>query len=89
MPHLVVVNSLSKSHGIAGLRLGYAVMSATRVQALPRNCLWNLNPFAEWFCTLLADREYQTAYENARRRYVHDIRLSRRAGVARRGRGCR
>jgi histidinol-phosphate aminotransferase len=25
MPHLVVVNSLSKSHGIAGLRLGYAV----------------------------------------------------------------
>ena len=74
MPHLVVVNSLSKSHGIAGLRLGYAVMAAQRVRALRKTCLWNLNAFAEWFCTLLCDPEFGRSYEQARRRYVRDIR---------------
>jgi histidinol-phosphate/aromatic aminotransferase/cobyric acid decarboxylase-like protein len=74
LPHLVVVNSLSKSHGIAGLRLGYAVMCAERVQALRNSSLWNLNAYAEWFCDLLGDRGFQQAYQFARRRYVRDIR---------------
>jgi histidinol-phosphate aminotransferase len=34
LPHLVVVNSLGKSHGIAGLRLGYAVMSPSRARRI-------------------------------------------------------
>jgi histidinol-phosphate/aromatic aminotransferase/cobyric acid decarboxylase-like protein len=74
MPHLVVVNSLSKSHGIAGLRLGYAVMSAQRARELRNSSLWNLNAFAQWFCTLLGDPDYQHAYDRARRRYIHDTR---------------
>ena len=74
MPHLVVVNSLSKSHGIAGLRLGYAVMSAERAQSLRNSSLWNLNAYAEWFCGLLGDPSFQYAYESARRRYFHDTR---------------
>jgi len=74
LPHLIVVNSLSKSHGIAGLRLGYAVMSPDRVDTLQRNALWNLNAFAEWFCTLLGDVEFQADYEHARRRYVRETR---------------
>ena len=43
LPHLVVVNSLSKSHGIAGLRLGYAVMAPLRARRIRRASLWNLN----------------------------------------------
>ena len=74
LPHLVVVNSLSKSHGIAGLRLGYAVMCAQRAQSLRNSSLWNLNAYAEWFCSLLADPSFQCAYENARCRYVRDTR---------------
>jgi histidinol-phosphate/aromatic aminotransferase/cobyric acid decarboxylase-like protein len=74
MPHLVVVNSLSKNYGIAGLRLGYAVMSAPRARALRGNSLWNLNAFAEWFTTLLGDPVFQQAYERARLRYFRDIR---------------
>jgi histidinol-phosphate/aromatic aminotransferase/cobyric acid decarboxylase-like protein len=73
-PELVVVNSLSKSYGIPGLRLGYAVMSAQRAKALRDRTLWNLNALAEWFTTLLGDPEFQQAYERARRRYVRDTR---------------
>jgi histidinol-phosphate/aromatic aminotransferase/cobyric acid decarboxylase-like protein len=74
MPHLVVVNSLSKSHGIAGLRLGYAVMSPARVRRLRARALWNLNALAEWFCGLLADPDYRRVQEGARRRYVRESR---------------
>jgi histidinol-phosphate/aromatic aminotransferase/cobyric acid decarboxylase-like protein len=74
LPHLVVVNSLSKSHGIAGLRLGYAVMARERVKRLRSASLWNLNAFAEWFCGLLGDPGYRHAYELARRRYVRETR---------------
>ncbi len=74
LPGLVVVNSLSKSYGIAGLRLGYAVMAARRAQELRGSSLWNLNAFAEWFCTLLADPGFQRAYEAVRLRYVRDTR---------------
>jgi histidinol-phosphate/aromatic aminotransferase/cobyric acid decarboxylase-like protein len=74
LPHLVVVNSLSKSHGMPGLRLGYAVMSPRRARALRARSLWNLNAFAEWFCGVMADPGYQRAYEQARRRYVREAR---------------
>jgi histidinol-phosphate/aromatic aminotransferase/cobyric acid decarboxylase-like protein len=74
LPNLVVVNSLSKSHGIAGLRLGYAVMAPTRARQIRGSSLWNINAFAEWFCGLLSEPEYLRAYEGARRRYVRDTR---------------
>jgi histidinol-phosphate/aromatic aminotransferase/cobyric acid decarboxylase-like protein len=74
LPNLIVVNSLSKSHGIAGLRLGYAVMTPSRARQVRACSLWNSNAFAEWFCGLLADPGYQHAYERARRRYVRDAR---------------
>jgi histidinol-phosphate/aromatic aminotransferase/cobyric acid decarboxylase-like protein len=73
-PKLVVVNSLSKSYGIAGLRLGYAAMSPERVRTLRHSTLWNLNAFAEWFCDLLGDTQFHNDYERARRRYVRDTR---------------
>jgi histidinol-phosphate/aromatic aminotransferase/cobyric acid decarboxylase-like protein len=74
LPHLVVVNSLSKSHGIPGLRLGYAVATPLRARQLRRVSLWNLNAFAEWFCELLADDAYRRAYDHARRRYIRETR---------------
>jgi histidinol-phosphate/aromatic aminotransferase/cobyric acid decarboxylase-like protein len=69
-----VVNSMSKSHGIAGLRLGYAVMAPERAGRMRDSSLWNMNAFAEWFCGLLADRGFASAYESARRRYVRETR---------------
>jgi histidinol-phosphate/aromatic aminotransferase/cobyric acid decarboxylase-like protein len=73
-PHLVVVNSMSKSHGIAGLRLGYAVMAPERARHMRDSSLWNLNAFAEWFCDLLAEPAFGSAYESARCRYVRETR---------------
>lgn len=74
LPHLVVVNSLSTSHGIAGLRLGYAVATPLRARQLRDASLWNLNALAEWFCELLADTSYRREYESARRRYIRETR---------------
>jgi histidinol-phosphate/aromatic aminotransferase/cobyric acid decarboxylase-like protein len=73
-PHLVVVNSMSKSHGVPGLRLGYAVMAAERASAMRDSSLWNMNAFAEWFCGLLTEPGFASAYEAARRRYVRETR---------------
>jgi histidinol-phosphate/aromatic aminotransferase/cobyric acid decarboxylase-like protein len=74
LPHLIVVNSMSKSHGIAGLRLGYAVIAPQRARQIRGSSLWNINAFAEWFCGLLADPGYLSSYDNARRRYVRETR---------------
>jgi histidinol-phosphate/aromatic aminotransferase/cobyric acid decarboxylase-like protein len=74
LPHLVVINSMSKSHGIPGLRLGYAVMAPHRARRIRGSSLWNVNAFAEWFCELLGQPDYLRAYEGARQRYVRDAR---------------
>lgn len=55
LPHLVILKSLSKVYGIAGLRLGYLVAGdkslARSVRAqLP---IWNINGFAESFLRLV------------------------------------
>jgi histidinol-phosphate/aromatic aminotransferase/cobyric acid decarboxylase-like protein len=73
-PHLVVVNSMSKSHGIAGLRLGYAVMTPAAASRMRASSLWNMNAFAEWFCGLLTQPDFVAAYESARCRYVRETR---------------
>ena len=72
-PNLVVIKSLSKDFGIAGLRLGYAVMSKERVSALLSNgYLWNVSGFGEYFLDLLSDRKFMMAYEKARLRAIRD-----------------
>lgn len=70
-PNLIVIKSLSKDFGIAGLRLGYAVMSTERVSALlERGYLWNVSGFGEYFLTLLGRKDFMTAYEKARLRAI-------------------
>jgi histidinol-phosphate/aromatic aminotransferase/cobyric acid decarboxylase-like protein len=52
-PGLVVVKSMSKDFGIAGIRAGYGVMAPQRVSALLANgYLWNINGLAEYFFKL-------------------------------------
>ncbi len=70
-PNLIVIKSLSKDFGIAGLRLGYAVMSEKRVSALlARGYLWNVSGFGEYFLELLSRKDFLRAYEKARRKAV-------------------
>ena len=65
--NVVVVKSLSKDFGIAGLRLGYAVMSEKRVSALlTRGFLWNVSGFGEYFLGLLNRKDFLRRYERSR-----------------------
>ena len=70
--NLIIIKSMSKDFGLAGLRLGYAIMSADKVSSLLRNgYLWNSNGLAEYFVQLLADREFYQEYEKVRIDYLH------------------
>jgi len=75
-PNLMVVKSMSKDFGVAGIRAGYAVMAPDRVKALLENgYLWNSSGLAEYFFDLYSRPEFQVDYERKR---VHYIRHSRR-----------
>lgn len=75
-PNLMVVKSMSKDFGIAGIRAGYAVMAPDRVQALLGNgFLWNSSGLAEYFFDLYSRPDFLVEYERKR---VHYIRHSRR-----------
>lgn len=70
-PNVVVVRSLSKDYGIAGLRAGYAVMDAAWTQELlASGYRWNVSGPAEFFFTRLADPEFRARHEVQRREYV-------------------
>ena len=71
--NLVVIKSLSKDFGIAGLRLGYAVMSKERVSALlEKGYLWNISGFGEYFLGLLGRDDFLRRYEQARLRAISE-----------------
>lgn len=73
--HLVVIKSLSKSHGIPGLRLGIAVSGDHKLmdelqQKLP---VWNINSLAEYYLQILD--KYTIAYRQACARFREERAL--------------
>ncbi len=75
-PNLMVVKSMSKDFGVAGIRAGYAVMAPDRVRMLLGNgFLWNSSGMAEYFFDLYARPDFQFQYE---REHIRFIRNSRR-----------
>lgn len=50
-PNLIIVKSLSKAHGVPGLRLGVLATADTVVLAYIREhiAIWNINAFAEYY----------------------------------------
>lgn len=72
-PNLVIIKSMSKDFGIAGVRAGYGVMSETRVAALVKNgYLWNSNGLSEFFFRLYVREDFAEDYEQVRKRYIAD-----------------
>jgi len=68
--NIIIIRSLSKDFGIAGLRVGYAVMSEERIKTyLQRGFLWNSNGLAYFFTELLADEKFRNKYQKARDDY--------------------
>jgi len=71
--NLIVIRSLSKDFGIAGLRLGYSVISPklrNRIFSKYGLC-WNINGFAHFFLELLDDEVFSEEYKVAREKYLN------------------
>jgi len=72
-PNLVILKSMSKDFGIAGIRAGYAIMNEARVSELLKNgFLWNSNGLAEYFFRLYTRADFAEDYNKVRVRYIRE-----------------
>lgn len=71
-PHLVVVKSISKSYGVAGLRLGCAASGDEELIArLKREVpIWNINSIAEFYMQIFG--KYEQSYIQACRQFMKE-----------------
>ena len=73
MPNVMLVKSMSKDFGIAGVRAGYAITRAEWVESLLANgYLWNISGLTEFFFRLFAEERFQEQYSAARLRYLDE-----------------
>jgi histidinol-phosphate/aromatic aminotransferase/cobyric acid decarboxylase-like protein len=71
--NVIVIKSMSKDFGIAGIRCGYGVMNKYKVMNLLKNgYLWNSNGLSEYFFRLYERDDFKQAYEVVRKRYIAD-----------------
>ena len=71
--NLIIIKSMSKDFGIAGIRCGYALMNPEKVQYLLKNgFLWNLSGLAEYFIELYSQDSFYGDYEDIRIKYVKE-----------------
>jgi len=69
-PNVSVIKSMSKDFGIAGVRVGYAIMNSRRVDELLENgYLWNISGIAEYFFSLFARQDFVDEYREVLRKY--------------------
>jgi histidinol-phosphate/aromatic aminotransferase/cobyric acid decarboxylase-like protein len=74
--NIIIIKSMSKDFGIAGLRCGYAAMSKKRVDDLLANgYLWNSNGIAEYFFQLYSRKDFLVRYEIVRKKYINESKL--------------
>ena len=74
-PNLMVIKSLSKSYGIAGLRLGVFASSDKEIVAKMKKdvAIWNINSFAEYYLQIFA--KYEKDYQVACDKFIEERRL--------------
>jgi histidinol-phosphate/aromatic aminotransferase/cobyric acid decarboxylase-like protein len=69
--NLIIVKSMSKDFGIAGIRAGYAVMHEDRIKVLLGNgYLWNVSGLADYFFKIYADPTFIEEYDIVRKKYI-------------------
>lgn len=70
-PNLILIKSMSKDFGIAGIRAGYGIMNEERVHKLLKNgYLWNVSGIADYFFKLYASENFRKKYELVRKKYI-------------------
>jgi histidinol-phosphate/aromatic aminotransferase/cobyric acid decarboxylase-like protein len=71
--NLVIIKSMSKDFGIAGIRCGYAILNEKKVETLLKNgYLWNVSGLAYYFFKLYSNDDFQREYEIVRKKYIQD-----------------
>ena len=69
--NVIVIKSLSKDFGIAGIRAGYGVMDQYNVAKLLKNgYLWNSSGLSEYFFRLYNRSDFFKEYEEVRKKYI-------------------
>ena len=69
--NLIIVKSLSKDFGIAGVRAGYALMSEDKVRSLLSNgYLWNVSGLADYFFKIYSQPDFIKEYNIVRKKYI-------------------
>ncbi|WP_395003416.1 pyridoxal phosphate-dependent aminotransferase [uncultured Helicobacter sp.] len=70
-PNVILIKSMSKDFGIAGIRAGYGIMAKDKVARLLQNgYLWNSNGLSEYFFRLYVRNGFISEYENVRKLYI-------------------
>lgn len=71
--NLIVVKSMSKDMGIAGVRAGYALMQPEQItRLLKTGFLWNISALATYFFQLYARDDYYKKYRKVRKKYIKE-----------------
>lgn len=71
--NLIIIKSMSKDFGIAGIRSGYGIMHEDRVRYLLSNgYLWNSNGLSEYFFNLYSRISFHREYEIVRKQYISE-----------------
>lgn len=70
--NLIIIKSMSKDFGIAGIRIGYGVMNEDKVNALLENgYLWNTSGIGEYFLRLYVRKNFFAEYNELRKDYIN------------------
>ncbi len=69
-PNLIVIKSISKSFGVAGLRLGVLASADKELIRFMKKdvAIWNINSFAEYYMQIIL--KYRADYESAMNRFM-------------------
>ncbi|EOI5380276.1 TPA: histidinol-phosphate transaminase [Campylobacter jejuni] len=71
--NLIFIKSMSKDFGIAGIRVGYGIMSKDKVKKLLHNgYLWNSSGLAEYFLRLYTNKNFFDEYDKIRIGYIKE-----------------
>ncbi|WP_299546279.1 aminotransferase class I/II-fold pyridoxal phosphate-dependent enzyme [uncultured Helicobacter sp.] len=80
-PNLILVKSISKSYGVAGLRLGILANSNKEIlRKIQDKCsIWNINSIAEYFLQIIVKytKEYKKSCEiliETRKNFINELR---------------
>lgn len=75
--NIIIIRSLSKDFGIAGLRIGYGVCDKSLIEKIKNDygLCWNINGIAHFFLELLSTDQFMGKYKIAKEKYLEDRKV--------------